>query len=137
ELYGSAIIASTDEPMCALSLGNEDIVLNDDGGFTVRVEADRLTLTAASGGGTWVFSARALKTLNRSGMNMLVLKADDRAVEISTALEMRGAVYAKLSAQGIVSKDYRFAVNADDTEVTVSGKSYRLNENCELLEIGG
>ena len=135
-LYGGAEIAASDEPVNELCLGTETIVL-DGGAFIAAPEADVLTLAPVSGGAAWSFSAKALKTLNRSGFNTLILMLNGEGTEIPTALEMRGAIYAKLSARGIVSKDYRIEVTEAGMEVAVAGARYRLDADFELVEIGG
>lgn len=137
-MYGSAEIASTEEPVQELCVGEESVLLDHGSGlFTVCREENALALTPVSDGEAWSFSARLLKTLRRSGVETLMLDLNGQRTEIPTALEMRGEIYAKLSARGIVSKDYLFEINADGTEVAAAGGRYHLSAEHELLEIGG
>ena len=136
-LYGSVEIALIDEPVSRMELDGEAITLDDGADFTATAEADTLTLAPTDDGRVWSFSGKFLKTLNRSGVNTLILNLNGQRTEIPTATEMRGTVYRKLSAQGIVSKDYAFFVNADGVEVFVQGERYRLSADHELLVIGG
>ena len=135
-LYGSVEISASAEPTERLSLGNTEIVSDGDG-FTVALAEGALTLAPVSACEAWTFSAKALKTLRRSGVHTLTLFAGGRRIEFSTDLQMKGDIYAALSARGIVSKDYAFTVTADGTRVAVAGEQYLFTADNELAKIGG
>ena len=134
-LYGSVEIVPSAEPTNRLSLGSAEIA--SDGDFTVALEDGALTLSPVSDCEAWTFPAKALKTLLRSGVHTLTLFADGRRIEFSTDLQMKGDIYAELSARGIVSKDYAFTVTADGTRVAVAGEQYLFTADNELAKIGG
>ena len=136
QAYGTLKIVLSDAAETALSLdGTELSVTLDDGesGFYTAQDGDRLILTPETDGDVWHINALALKTLRRSGISALRLRINDAEIEISTNWQPCGAIYAGLSAAGYVSKDYELTVTASEQIVTVAGKTYKFNENNELV----
>ena len=135
QLYGAVEVAAAEEPMEVLTLGGVELAVSLDGQarFFAVAEGDCLTLTPEAEGEAWRVNAFALKTLNRSGVDLLRLRIGDGAVEIPTDWSPQGAEYARLCAEGYVSKDYELRVALSGVEVLVAGESYRLNQDNELV----
>ena len=57
----------------------------------------------------------------------------EKAADIPTDWQLQGAVYARLSMAGYVSKDYTLHVTADGLMVSIGEQSYRINEKNELV----
>ena len=135
QLYGAVEVAAAEEPMEVLTLGGVELAVSLDGQarFFAVAEGDCLTLTPEAEGEAWRVNAFALKTLNRSGVDLLRLRIGDGAVEIPTDWSPQGAEYARLCAEGYVSKDYELRVALSGVEVLVAGECYRLNQDNELV----
>ena len=101
--------------------------------FFAECDSGTLTLSPEAEGESWSVSAFALKTLHRSGIETLRLMLDGEAVELSTQWNPQGSAYAKLCAEGYVSKDYVLTVTSAEVLVTVANEIYTINENNELV----
>jgi len=134
-LYGSVELMPPEEAMTRLLLGGEALEIELDEGasaFTARVEKDMLVLVPQDLGDEWTVNGYALRTLQRSGVETVLLTLDGGTQALPTRSEWNGAVYGRLCAAGYVSSDYEYRVSADAVRVSVDGKTYRLNERGEL-----
>ena len=137
--YGAATLTLPDEPMNRLTLGDEalDIVRADGGDFTGNVYDSFLSLTAIGDCDAWTLNGYALKTLALSGIDALELVSGNDSVALPTTLSLRGDAYARLCAEGYVSRDYEYTVSADGISVAVAGGNYRLEADGTLAATEG
>ena len=137
--YGAATLTLPEEPMNRLTLGDEalDIARTDGGDFTGSVCDSLLSLTAISDCDAWTLNGYALKTLALSGIDALELVSGDDSVALPTTLSLRGDAYARLCAEGYVSRDYEYTVSTDGISVAVAGGNYRLEADGTLAATEG
>lgn len=135
-LYGTVKLTLSEEEMNILTLDDTQLDITLDGeeqSFTVQIREDQLVLTPSGESGAWRVNGLALKTLKRSGMTALCLETDAGEIRIDTEISLQGEVYARLCAQGYVSKDYTFIIDGNSVWVEVDGQIYTINENNELV----
>ena len=134
-LYGAVNLSVDGEAaMNRLTLDGTalDIRLGDDAPFTASVEDGVLSLIPAGDAQSWLLNGLALKTLARSGVDILRLELNGSAVDFPTEPVLSGSVYAALRAEGRSSGDYRYTVTADGASLTVGERTYMLTETGEL-----
>ena len=139
QLYGTVTIEVPDAPMTILTLGDEALNIVLDSGtntFTAAAMESTLVLTPEANGVQWSINGLALKTLRRSGIEWLDLGVGSDFVKIPTQWSFQGAEYARLCAEGYVSKDYTVIVGTDSIWVEVAGEIYRIDDQGELSLIG-
>ena len=134
QLYGTVALEASDAEMTRLTLGETELNLTLDGGaaFTASLNDSMLYLQPVSSGERWELSLSALETLNRSGIETLSLVLEGDRIELSTALELCGGVYASLRSQGCVAKDFLLEVESQQLYIAVNGARYRLTGSGEL-----
>lgn len=135
QIYGTVNPEAEKTAMDILTLDGVqlDVVLDDrTSSFFAACEDNVLILTPESEGKVWSVNAFVLKILSRSGIEKLRLRFGTESVEISTHWRLQGQTYARLCAEGYVSKDYFITVTLGEIQVTVAEKTYTINENNEL-----
>ena len=134
QLYGTVALEASDAEMTRLTLGETELNLTLDGGaaFTASLNDSMLYLQPVSSGEHWGINLSALETLNRSGIETLSLVLEGDRIELSTALELCGGVYASLRSQGCVAKDFLLEVESRQLYIAVNGARYRLTGSGEL-----
>lgn len=134
QLYGTVELTASDECMTQLVLDDTpmDVSLTNGREFAVSIHENQLLLESEEDG--WRISQAALRTLNKSGVDALVLSGETE-ISIPTDFEFKGSVYGNLRCQGYVSKDFVLILNGGETMVQVDEKLYRLMDG-ELEEIG-
>ena len=137
--YGAAALTLPEEPMNRLTLGDEalDIARADGGDFTGSVNNSLLSLSAIGDCDAWTLNGYALKTLALSGIDALELVSGNDSVALPTTLSLRGDAYARLCAEGYVSRDYEYTVSADGIFVAIAGGNYRLEADGTLAATEG
>ena len=63
--------------------------------------------------------------------------AGEDSCEMTTVPMLRGSVYARLRAEGLVSGDFEYQITGDATLVTVADRVYRLDGTGELQPAEG
>ena len=134
-LYGMVQREVSANAMTTLTMDGAqlDVALDAGKGFFAACEDGVLVLTPEAEGETWTISGLALKILGRSGIESIRLMLADECMEISTGWSLQGSEYARLCAEGYVSKDYTFTITRAETLVEAAGRTYRINENNELV----
>ncbi len=128
------VIPEETETVLTLNGTELDVTLDDvQSAFSVTEEEKTLVLTPVNGGEKWSVNALSLKRLKNSGIETIRLVLGEMAIDVDTTWQPQGTIYAKLSAEGYVSKDYTLIVTADRITVRIENQIYIMNENNELV----
>ncbi|NLF27679.1 MAG: MucBP domain-containing protein, partial [Clostridiales bacterium] len=131
-LYGTVPLEADAAPMAVLTLGGEalDISLTAGGGaaeFTAEVREGILILSGADG--AWSIGGDALRKLQRSGIDTILLLGGGRAASVPTAGFASGYDYDRLRASGLPSSAFMYAVEPSSGSVAFSanGETHALS----------
>lgn len=130
--YRAVAIAESAEPLTTLELSVSQSRITLDGGASSflaelsQLEA-RLALIPAEGGECWETSLLALETLSASGVDRVDFHLDGGVQSIDTDLELAGAIYGGLRAQGLVDKDFQICISAQGICVRAAGCEYQIS----------
>lgn len=130
--YRAVAIAESAEPLTALELSASQSRITLDGGASsflaeLSQQEARLALIPAEGGACWETSLLALETLSASGVDRVDFHLDGGVQSIDTDLELAGAIYGGLRAQGLVDKDFQICISAQGVCVRVAGCEYQIS----------
>lgn len=151
--YGALTLETDGESMPRLTLGGKKLnvslrVQTDEtetlknAGFTATIWEDTLELAGNGQMLEWILDGQALRTLNKSGANTLLLSDGKNAVSVPTAGFLSGEIYTLLRSKGYTDNTLTYIITLCDGEAQITviagNESYAVSSDCdsELYQTG-
>lgn len=152
-LYGAVTLETDGESMPRLTLDGQKLNVSlrvqideaetlKNAGFTATISGDTIELIGSGQVLEWTLDGQALRTLNKSGANTLLLGDGENAVSVPTAGFLSGEIYTSLRSKGYTDNTLTYVITLCDgaAQITVIAghESYAVSSDCdsELYQTG-
>lgn len=138
--YGASDVKDGSGSTFALKIadGVPEIVLdNGESLFEYEVSGDTVSLAPSEGGKVWSVPAGTLEALRISGRKNVVLRLNEKTIEISTDLEPVGREWGKLRAKGYVWTQCMLLWEGSELLAELDGERYRIGLDGLISQTGG